>query len=285
MSSQWETEASKLKQMTQVHVQLTWSLKGRLAKEGKFLAHRTAMKRSRAEHSYRVSGPGGQRALSAYTVPVLTCWRAMGRSCSTDVTSMFSSATKGHKTSDRYYVTAAVGCCLQFTQYYILVHTTAMRAKGSCLIMKGRRKMTGSVAQWVACCTGNPVKSTTVGSLRDRLKRSSSVVSSQHLGRLVTCHAGTMIVVHVKQLPFDQRRPDDRQYTWHGNTQVTYNSVPYNKQRNNQSNNCGYSKQKRKKHFVTYLNAKKKKNQQKNNQMQAQNLIHALTLTLYVVMQ
>lgn len=43
----------------------TWSLKGRFAKDGRFLAHRMATNSSLAEHSYIVSWPGGYKRDSA----------------------------------------------------------------------------------------------------------------------------------------------------------------------------------------------------------------------------
>lgn len=45
------------------HFQLTWSLKGRLEKTGRFLAHFTDMKRSLAEVSYTFSEPDGYKAM------------------------------------------------------------------------------------------------------------------------------------------------------------------------------------------------------------------------------
>lgn len=42
----------------------TWSLKGKFAKDGKFLAHRIATNNNLAEHSYIVSWPGEYKKVS-----------------------------------------------------------------------------------------------------------------------------------------------------------------------------------------------------------------------------
>lgn len=42
----------------------TWSLKGKFAKDGKFLAHRMATNNNLAEHSYIVSWPGEYKKVS-----------------------------------------------------------------------------------------------------------------------------------------------------------------------------------------------------------------------------
>lgn len=73
------------------HFQLTWSLKGRLEKTGRFLAHFTDMKRSLAEVSYTFSEPDGYKAM----------WYSED-ACSGSllVTSMFSSTETEKMSSD-----------------------------------------------------------------------------------------------------------------------------------------------------------------------------------------